>query len=418
MMRRLRPGTSRVFSRLRFRAIRGSFRAATLAIVAAGGLLAAGCEEILGPSGPPPVTLVEAGPNHTCAIIDGDRTYCWGDDRFGQLGADLDASCRGEECRRPIRLEGSLPFNDLALGEAHTCGVANLQLYCWGTARFGRLGDDHQVNEFCQETPAFRCAVVPRRAAIGLPMIAVTADGAHSCGLADTGQVFCWGRNLGLQLGTGDAESRTFPVEVESPAHFESVTTGTSHTCALAAPSDIYCWGQGGSGQLGTGDTRNRTLPARVESGVTRLWAAVEAGGGHSCAIETNGVVSCWGLGNEGQLGLGDRISRGRPAPVDVPGRTVDVSAGGFHSCAVTENGSLYCWGANNRGQLGIGPAGRRLVPVQVQLPMRAVAVSAGAAHTCAITEDRALYCWGANDSGQLGDGTRTQRTTPVRVDF
>lgn len=382
-------------------------------------LFVGACDDPFGPSIPQRIDHVVAGTNHTCAIGNNGHTYCWGDDRFGQLGARMEESCRSDQCRRPVPLAGGLVLTELALGDAHTCGIGRGQLYCWGTARFGRLGDDSLVNETCRETPAFKCAVVPRRAAIGFSMVDVTAGPMHGCGLADTGKVFCWGRNLGMQLGTGDTEERALPVEVEAPVHFESVTTGISHTCGVARPDQIYCWGAGGSGRLGTGDTQDRPSPTRVESGdAMRLWATVDAGGGHNCAIETNGVVSCWGLNNEGQMGLGDRISRTRPAPIAVPGNTAQVSAGGSHSCAVTWSRNLYCWGANDRGQLGIGAAGRQLTPVHVPIHVPVVRVSAGDAHTCAITADGSVYCWGANDFGQLGDGTRLERRTPVLVEF
>lgn len=381
-------------------------------------LLAVSCGDPTEPSVPQRVVEVVAGANHTCAIGDNGHAYCWGDDRLGQLGARMEESCRGDHCRRPVPLEGDLVVTAIALGEAHTCGIAGRQLYCWGTARFGRLGDDSLVNEICRETPAFKCAVVPRRAAIGLPFTAVTAHQMHSCGLDATGRAFCWGRNEGMQLGTGDTGERPLPVAVPTDLRFETITTGRAHTCGLIAPN-AYCWGYGGAGRLGTGNAVDRPAPTLVGDGtVVRLWREVDAGEGHTCGIETNGVVSCWGLGDQGQLGLEDRRSQLRPVPVDVPGRAAQVSAGGFHSCAVNQNGSLYCWGANDRGQIGIGTSDRQLAPVRVPIPMRVRHVSAGFAHTCAIIDDGSLLCWGANDFGQLGDGTRLDRSTPVRVDF
>lgn len=393
-------------------------RLSPAAAVLAASLFAMACDNPTEPSPPQRVVEVAAGANHTCAIGDNGHAFCWGDDRFGQLGVRMDRSCRSDHCRRPAPLDSDLIVTDIALGEAHTCAIADRRLYCWGTARFGRLGDDSLVAEMCRETPAFKCAVVPRRVAIGLPMAAVVAGPMHSCGVDESGTAFCWGRNGGMQLGIGNTEERNRPVAVQTDLRFESITTGLAHTCGLITP-DAYCWGYGGAGRLGTGNANNQPAPTPVGDGnVVRLWRQIEAGEGHTCGVETNGTVSCWGLGARGQLGLGDRRSQLRPVPVDVPERAAYVSAGGGHTCAIGQSRNLYCWGDNDRGQLGIGAAGRQLTPTRVPIHRPVTHVSAGQDHTCAIIDDGSVFCWGANDFGQLGDGTRLDRRMPLRVDF
>lgn len=383
-------------------------------------LSATACGDPAGPSAPTRITAVVAGAEHTCALDDSGQAWCWGDDRFGQLGASMRESCRGRQCRRPVPVAGTFVMTDIALGDRHTCAIAQQQVYCWGTARFGRLGDDSLVNEICQETTAFHCAVVPRRAAIGLPFTTLTATNMHTCGLDTTGRAFCWGRNLGMQLGTGDAEERPVPSPVQTPLRFRSLTTGSAHTCGLVPAGQAYCWGHGASGRLGVGDVQGRATPTVVGGDhVIRMWREIAAGGGHTCGIDSNGTVYCWGLGNEGQVGIGDRVSRVLPLPVEGFPETVrSISAGGSHTCAVTVSGALYCWGGNAAGQLGIGSTARRLTATHVPLESTVAAVSAGVAHTCALTDAGDLYCWGRNKYGQLGDGTPLDRSTPVRVDF
>ena len=65
----------------------------------------------------------------------------------------------------------------------------------------------------------------------------------------------------------------------------------------------------------------------------------------------------CWGYNSSGQLGIGvsgqDQVS-----PQQVSGglsQTVLISAGGEHTCRVQHDGALYCWGRNAEGQLGNG---------------------------------------------------------------
>jgi alpha-tubulin suppressor-like RCC1 family protein len=140
-------------------------------------------------------------------------------------------------------------------------------------------------------------------------------------------------------------------------------------------------------------------------------------GGGHTCSVMTNGTMRCWGRGEFGQLGYGDRLSlgddelAGAGGLVSVPGKVVSADAGEDHTCAVSDRGQVRCWGRNLRGQLGRG--GRDNMGddetvsemSSVSLGERAIAVAAGFAHSCAVTEQGNLFCWGANEAGQLGYG-------------
>jgi hypothetical protein len=87
----------------------------------------------------------------------------------------------------------------------------------------------------------------------------------------------------------------------------------------LLSSGAVKCWGLGEHGQLGLGDGSYRgddsgemggNLPAvDLGSGVTAT--AVVAGGTHTCALLSSGAAKCWGNGSWGQLGLGDMRSRG-----------------------------------------------------------------------------------------------------------
>src|SRR5262245_54223141 len=71
------------------------------------------------------------------------------------------------------------------------------------------------------------------------------------------------------------------------------------------------------------------------------------------------------------------------------------ISAGNAHTCQVNEDGTVRCWGSNTVGQLGNGTRTdeRTIVPVLVTgLPM-AVAVSAGGNFTCALLFDGTVRC-------------------------
>lgn len=360
---------------------------------------------------------VAAGMEHTCAVsLDGDA-FCWGYPGLGRLGHHgLDRGCDERGCRVPVPMREQLPFTALAAGDAHSCGLVDSAAFCWGFNRFGQLGEDSTVVRNCHEDTPFRCSYDPVPLAIGAPLARIVAARTHGCALTDDGRALCWGWNIAGQLGRGDKDlaGHALPKPVDSDRRFADIATGYGGTCALTPAGAAYCWGFGESGQLGTGDTAERLSPTPVAGSLT--FTRIAVGGAHTCGVSVSGEVFCWGRGSAGRLGTGDETDRLLPTAVPMPEEAVEVFAGHTHTCAIGVTGSLYCWGANDTGQLGVGDRENRLSPVEVALPGAAQQVSAGRWHTCAITDDHRLYCWGSNSRRQLGDGSEHGRQIPTLV--
>ena len=95
----------------------------------------------------------------------------------------------------------------------------------------------------------------------------------------------------------------------------------------------------------------------------------------------------------------------------------LDIDAGYYHSCLVNINHKVFCWGYNDQGQLGNGSASTSRWPVPVSgLSGDAVSVSAGYQHTCAVMASGAAKCWGYGGAGQLGHSKYESSFTPVQV--
>ena len=75
------------------------------------------------------------------------------------------------------------------------------------------------------------------------------------------------------------------------------------------------------------------------------------ATGGHSCAVKTNGKLSCWGDNSYGQLGDGTRTDSATPVIVTDLAGVTEVAVGSSHTCALTDGGGVNCWGSN-RGRV------------------------------------------------------------------
>jgi alpha-tubulin suppressor-like RCC1 family protein len=249
----------------------------------------------------------------------------------------------------------------------------------------------------------------------------VSAGGLHTCAVKTDHTLWCWGSNFYGQLGDGSTTNRTAPVQVSGHATdwaaVAAGAAGASHICAVRANGTLWCWGDNTYDQLGDGTTTGSPVPVQV-SGHATDWAAVTVGGDHTCAVKTDHTLWCWGLNNDDQLGDGSTTER--PVPVQVSGHATDwaaVTAGGIHTCAVKTDHTLWCWGDNTYGQVGDGSTTTRTVPVQVSGHATDwAAVTAGLFHTCAVKTDGTLWCWGWNPDGQLGDGTTTSSQVPVHV--
>ena len=60
------------------------------------------------------------------------------------------------------------------------------------------------------------------------------------------------------------------------------------------------------------------------------------------------------GLNGYGQLGDNTTTNQRAPVAVADPGNFAQVSAGGGHTCAVRSNGRLACWGEAWQGGAGV----------------------------------------------------------------
>ena len=340
---------------------------------------------------------ISAGGWHTCALTDSGAVKCWGDNGDGQLG---DGTTTNRNV--PIAVSGlSSGIIAIAGGGDHTCALASSgAVKCWGDNEYGQLGDGTTVNR----------NVPVNVSGLSSGIIAIAGGGAHTCALASSGAVKCWGDNEYGQLGDGTNNDSNISVNVSGlSSGIIAIAAGGEHTCALTSSGALKCWGANGDGQLGNGRSN---VPVDV-SGLSSGIIAISAGGVHTCALTYSGAVKCWGFNWYGQLGdgTGGYWRNDSNVPVAVSGLSSGISAisaGWYHTCALTDSGAVGCWGRNNYGQLGDWTyGGLSNVPVAVSYLSSGIsAISAGKGHTCALTSSGAVKCWGYNWHGQLGDGT------------
>lgn len=391
-------------SHTRFRFLRCPVEATLLALV----VLLGGCggDSTTAPSGPspkPPAGALHfvdltAGLEVNCGLVASGAAYCWGDGTFGELGIGIWDSIGGTSQiavrSRPVAVLGGHSFTSITAGSEDTCGIAtNGAAYCWGENSYGSLGDG--------TTPAAGAvATIPTAVAGGFLFVELSSGSMQTCGLTKSRDPVCWGL-----IETG------MPVIVPAFAginlkHMNTGGNSAGGPCFLSTSGAAYC------GILA--DTVATSHP----------WSSFTVGWAYACALTPDGHAYCWGSNDQGQLSndsttetcAGHACSS---APLAMTGGLtfLSVSAGHHHSCGVTTAHDVYCWGGGFYGELGDGNRTTRgVVPRKVAGGLSFATVSAGYISTCGLTTDGFAYCWGEGGFGGLGNGSLDNALTPVPV--
>lgn len=200
-------------------------------------------------------------------------------------------------------------------------------------------------------------------------------------------------------LLSGTAVASEKPVIVQ-------IAAGLNHSLALDEDGNVYAFGMGYDGQLGLGPSVYETnLPTKI-SGLPKI-VSIAAGQNQSFAIDENGDVWVWGRNNVGQLGLGDagwNTNRAIPELNPYLSDIVQIAAGDSYTYAVDKKGHVYAWGFNHSGQLGFGDTNDRYIPEQISNLNGIKKISVGSTNvTFAIDENGDVWAWGSNANGILG---------------
>ncbi len=320
------------------------------------------------------VEIMKTGSAHACVVADDKRIYCWGSNDNGKLGKG-----GGIESFYPVsvKYDGALKdkkIADVAPGTVHTCAIDVAgKAYCWGRNTLGSVGTETDLQFVYEPVSVDMTGVLKDR-----KIIEISSGSAHTCAVADDGGVYCWGSNGRGQLGDGNGGNEgsftelgdysLLPVKTENSAgKYLKVSAGYDHTCILNDKGKIFCFGNNANGQLGDGTTEMRLTPVALNS--DKVFKSVSAGSEHTCAVDDKDEAYCWGGNIVGQLGTGDKESSLIPVKVKYATETKikSISCGHRHTCSVTTEGVVHCWGLNSDGQIGNGTYEDSLLPKEIQ---------------------------------------------------
>lgn len=185
---------------------------------------------------------LSAGDDHVCGLTPNREAYCWGGNRYDQLGADHDAP----EARAPVSVAGDHRWIDIAAGAMHSCGITtNRWVYCWGVNAAGQLGTGDT------EPRALPTRVTDARAA------SIVAGAQFTCTLDANGAASCWGSNREQELGDGGRRPQPEPVSVAGRTRFAALAAAGNGACGVTADGELHCWGR-------VGGIGSNAKPARI----------------------------------------------------------------------------------------------------------------------------------------------------------
>lgn len=342
----------------------------------------------------------------TCALSDESELYCWGlvtpdDSEPHRIGI------------YPERIGGGQRFASFHLG-ALACGVRpSGESYCWqglgAVIPEVDLAATRRANEYVyRPVDKTRGPGPSDRVATGLVLDTLVGDwgGSLSCGLDASGRAYCWGAARSGQLGDGRVRQwSNEPQRVAGGMSYRAIGVGIEHACALDTEGVVYCWGANYYGQLGQGAVAEECGDL---DGAADMFEWIR----QAAAMEGKEIDFDAGLDKQ----LGSRPCKSRPAPVAAGGqRFSSMAVGAQHACAVGTDGAAYCWGSDQFGQVTGAASGEavcetwpggaedvarykigcRLAPTRIPLPGPVRQVAAGELHSCALGVDGRVHCWG-----------------------
>lgn len=282
--------------------------------------------------------------------------WSWGNNTYGGLGLG-DTTNRSS----PVQVGTASDWGFIHVvrtdSDSHCVGFRSssplFNLYIWGNNLYGQLGLGDTTNRSS-----------PVQLGSNSDWWMVSMGYGNTLGIRssvnDAGTLWAWGFNQQGQLGLNNTTNYSSPVQVGTRSDWQIITCGDSFSVALTydyytGARSLWTWGSNDAGQLGTGNTNYYSSPVQVGSDTT--WLNVSAGAAHCVAIKTDGTLWTWGYNSAGQLGLGDAVDRSSPVQVGSDTDWAWVYGGIENTMATKNDGTIWVWGAGYYGAFGVASA-------------------------------------------------------------
>jgi alpha-tubulin suppressor-like RCC1 family protein len=267
---------------------------------------------------------------------------------------------------------------------------------CFGDKEIDNINQKYEANSFAPEE--IKKGMTPYRGALG-----VSVGKQHICVITSAQQVDCLGDGSKGQLGGGETQSVKYSTVVDEKKQplkdIWQIKSRDDWNCALKQETGaVWCWGEWNSDRWL--QAKQLTINSRPSSDFIQITMSYD----QICGVHgVDRAVYCTVSGEKSA----DKLDF-KPM-IDAEGKALKkilaLTSGSHHSCALDEEGKIFCWGMNDVGQLGIKSMKEVLRPLRVVFKneklRKATRISGGDKHTCVATsEEAALFCFGENFFG------------------
>lgn len=332
------------------------------------------------------VAVVARYSESACALTDGGKVKCWGDNSSGQLGIGNTTNQTA-----PVAVDAATTYTSLIAMGTGACGItAAGVLKCWGGNAYGQLVSGTTAN---QTSPV----VIDSGTAYSY----VSENGAL-CGITTAGVLKCWGHNANYKIpGAAGSPVTSRSTVVDAGTSYKRVSVEWGYVCGITANDDLKCWGGETPGIFNLAQLNSVSTPTLIPE--SYKFKEIYSTNYGLCGISLAGDFIC----------MGDYLnqvfeSRYTMDMQDMdPAHTVSTySVGDNTTCAINSAGTASCFG--------------RYSGTSVTRPTRVIAemgasyaggkVFATSKGTCLIDAAGAMKC--AGTWGALGDGGSTESNT------
>ena len=257
----------------------------------------------------------------TLAVKSNGTLWAWGSGGYGSLG-------NGNTTNRssPVQVGALTNWAEVSVGFGNVLAVkTDGTLWSWGFGINGGLGLGDTTNRSS-----------PVQVGTLTDWSKVAAISSVGLATKTNGTLWAWGANFYGQLGLGDTSpNRSSPVQVGALTNWSKIAGAGSRYVgyygsyflgffsAIKTDGTLWSWGSNGYGQLGLGDGNGRSSPVQV--GALTTWSNLSINSdmvyqtaNNTALIKTDGTLWIWGSNQTGAWATGTTSPVRRSSPVQV----------------------------------------------------------------------------------------------------
>lgn len=217
-------------------------------------------------------SLVSCGSYCTNAVKTDGTLWGYGESSLYRLGLTGSTNLSS-----PVQVGTDTNWSSVTNGHLHGMGIkTNGTIWSWGYNAYGQGGQGTSTSY----------VIGPTQIGTDTNWSSIACGRHHSLAIKTDGTLWVWGRNNHGQLGLGTTTNVSSPTQVGALTNWRSVNALNAwYTLAVKTDGTLWAWGRNLYGELGTGNTQSYSSPVQVGSLTT--WRLAGAGGYSSFAIKS-----------------------------------------------------------------------------------------------------------------------------------